>query len=90
MDNGILLQNVTLADFQQIVSLAVRKEVTAALAGFGQPESRRATKLVPRKEAATRLGVSLTTIDNWAKVGILRAIRKGGRVYFNENELNKG
>ena len=89
MDNGILLQNVTLADFQHIVSLAVRKEVTAALAGFGQPESR-ATKLVPRKEAATRLGVSLTTIDNWAKAGILRAIRKGGRVYFKENELNKG
>lgn len=88
MDSTLFLQNITLEDFQEIVSQTVRREVTAALAGLRQPAPK-ATKLVPRKEAARHLGVSLTTIDNWAKVGILRAIKKGGRIYFQENELNK-
>ena len=89
MDNAILMQNVTLSDIEQIVSRAVKKEVTAFLTGFKQPEAK-PSALVPRREAATRLGVSLTTIDSWAKNGILHSVRKGGRVYFKESELNKG
>ena len=90
MDNSVLIQNVTLADIEQAISRCVKKEVSAFLAGFSQPATGKPSALVPRKEAATRLGVSLTTIDSWTKNGILHSVRKGGRVYFKESELNKG
>lgn len=88
MDNGIMLQNMTMADFEQAVSRAVKKEVAAFLAGFKQPEVK-PSALVTRKDAASRLSVSLTTLDQWTKNGIIHAIRKGGRVYYRESELNK-
>lgn len=88
MDNSVMLQNVTLADIESLVGRVVKKEVSALLSGFKAPEVKR-TALVTRKEAATRLAVSLTTLDNWTKNGIIHAVRKGGRVYYAEQELNK-
>ncbi len=88
MDNGIMLQNMTMADLEQAVSRAVKKEVAAFLAGFKQTEVK-PPALVTRKDAASRLSVSLTTLDQWTKNGIIHAIRKGGRVYYRESELNK-
>ena len=88
MDTSTLIQQATIGDIEAIVGRVVRKELTALLSGFSQPKSK-AAALVPRREAAHRLGVSLTTIDNWAKAGIIHAIRRGGRVYFSEKELIK-
>lgn len=88
MENSVMLQNVTLADIEQAVSRAVKKEVAAFLEGFKQPDTK-PSALVPRKDAASRLSVSLTTLDQWTKNGIIHAVRKGGRVYYKESELNK-
>lgn len=88
MENSVMLQNVTLADIEQVVSRAVKKEVAAFLAGFNQPEVKPSV-LIPRREAANRLAISLTTLDNWAKNGIIHPIKKGGRVYFKESEIIK-
>jgi hypothetical protein len=88
MENSVLLQNVTLADIEQIVSRAVKKEVAAIISDFKQPENK-PSALVPRKHAASRLKVSLTTLDSWAKAGIVHPVRKGGRVFYRESELIK-
>lgn len=88
MDNSVILQNVTLADIEAVVSRAVKKEVSAFLSGLKQPEVK-PSALVPRKEAASRLNVSLTTLDNWAKAGIVHRICKGGRIYYDTADLNK-
>ena len=88
MDSSVLLQNVTLADIEAVVCRAVKKEVAAFLSGLKQPETK-PSALVPKKEAASRLNVSLTTLDNWAKAGILHPVHKGGRVFFKEDELIK-
>ena len=87
MNNSILIQNVTLEDIEQAISKCVKKEVSAFLAGFNQPATGKPSALITRKEAASRLGVSLTTIDNWTRNGILNSIRIGGRTYFYETEL---
>lgn len=48
-----------------------------------------ADKLVPRVKVAKEYGVSLVTLDKWAKYGqIPKPIKKGGRVYFSRKELD--
>lgn len=47
-------------------------------------------KLVPRVRVAKEYGVSLVTLDKWAKYGqIPRPIKKGGRVFYSRKELNE-
>ncbi len=44
-------------------------------------------KYLSRKEAAKRLSVSLPTLQDWVKKGIISAYRINSRVLFKENEL---
>ena len=45
--------------------------------------------LVKRKEAAKRLGISLPTLDAYAKAGFLQPQHLGGRVYYDEATIEK-
>ncbi len=46
--------------------------------------------LVPRVKVAKEYGVSVVTLDKWAKYGqIPKPIKKGGRVYYSRKELNE-
>ena len=43
--------------------------------------------LMTRKETADFFGVSLVTIHNWVKYGILISYRIGTRIYFKRSEI---
>lgn len=47
------------------------------------------TKIFTRNEFAEKLQVSLTTLFNWEKQGIIKPSRIGRRVYFTEAHLNE-
>lgn len=49
----------------------------------GNPE----TTLLTRKEVADMLGVSLVTIHEWSKKGVLISYRIGNRVRFKQSEV---
>ncbi|MBR9775367.1 MAG: helix-turn-helix domain-containing protein [Cytophagales bacterium] len=44
-------------------------------------------KLLSRQETAQLLGVSLVTIHNWVKGGIIKAYRVGNKVRFKEPDI---
>lgn len=44
-------------------------------------------ELMTRKQAAAVIGVSLGTLDSWAKEGRLTKVRAGGIVRFRKDEL---
>jgi len=44
-------------------------------------------RLLTRKETAELLGVSLVTLHNWIKSGIIIAYRIGNKVRFKESEV---
>jgi predicted DNA-binding transcriptional regulator AlpA len=47
------------------------------------------SRLLCKKEACHRLGVSRATIDRWrSKLGKPQPVRQGGRVYYRESEVN--
>ena len=50
------------------------------------------TKIIRRKEAASRLGVTPQTIDKWARQGIIKKHSIKGRIRsigFRESEIDR-
>lgn len=54
------------------------------LAEMGKPEGK---ELMTRDETAEYFGVSLGTLNNWSRRGVLVPITFGGRVYYTRNEI---
>jgi excisionase family DNA binding protein len=44
---------------------------------------------ISRKEVSELLGVSMVTIHNWSKDGILKAYKIGNRVRFRRSDIEK-
>jgi excisionase family DNA binding protein len=45
-------------------------------------------KWLAKKDAVRYLSISQRTIENWVNQGIVRAYRLGGRVFFDQYELD--
>jgi excisionase family DNA binding protein len=52
-----------------------------------EKNSSNSVRLLTRKEAADRLSITLPTLHNWSKSGILQAYYLGRRIYYKEDEL---
>ncbi len=83
--NAVLLQGCTLADIERMINKAVGERMKT----FYESIKERPPVLIKRKVAAERLGISLPTLDAYAKAGILHARHIGGRVYFDEADVEK-
>lgn len=46
-------------------------------------------KLFTREETAKLFSVSLPTINNWTKKGVINAITVGNRVYYSKTEIDR-
>jgi excisionase family DNA binding protein len=44
---------------------------------------------ITRAEAAAKLRITLSTLDKYAKQGIIQSYRIGGRIRFKSNEIEK-
>ena len=85
IQNSVLIQGATLADIEKMIQRAV----DARMQAFYEQIQEKPDPLVKRHEAAKLLGVSLPTLDNYGKFGILHPRHCGGRVYYAQSELDK-
>ena len=83
--NAVLLQACTLQDIERMINRAVGERMKA----FFESIREKPPVLIKRKDAAKRLGISLPTLDAYAKAGFLDAQHLGGRVYFTEASIEK-
>lgn len=83
--NCVLIQKATLADIEKMICRAV----DARMVAFYERVREKPPVLVRRKEAAMMLGVSLPTLDQYGKFGILHPKHFGGRVFYEESEIIK-
>lgn len=59
-----------------------------ALCESKKPETNKSTsELITRNEASEILRVSLVTLNDWTKKGILPAYKCGNRVYYKRSEV---
>lgn len=85
-----VLFSINLRDFENLQRQWMREEaakaIEAALPKI-QGEFSDVPELMTRKQAAALVGVSLGTLDSWAKEGRLTKVRAGGIVRFRKDEL---
>lgn len=88
------LNVVPLDDVQEIIKEAVRKEIKTALSSMGASvipgtNSENQAELYTRQETAEKLKVSLVTLDNWTKLGIIKAQRIGTRIRYTKKAIDE-
>lgn len=81
--NSVLIQETTLTDIERMINRAV----DARMSEFYERINQKPRVMVKRKDAARMLGVSLPTLDAYAKIGMLHAKHVGGRVFYSDEEL---
>lgn len=82
----MVLISIPVNDLQTLIIDAVN----ACLKHYSPPpqsEFSDLPELMTRKQAAAVIGVSLGTLDSWAKEGRLTKVRAGGIVRFRKDEL---
>lgn len=82
MENSILIRNLKVEELQDIIRSIVKEEIQQAAT-----VRRKETTYMTRKEAATFLRVSLPTINNYTKAGIIKGFRVGYRVLYKLEDL---
>ena len=67
----------------------IREVLDEKLSSFLEPKkSKQNITYLNRFEVADRLRISLPTLNNWSKEGIVQSYRIGNRVLFREDEIH--
>lgn len=77
------LHSFELSDIKKVVEEVLSKKLNE----FKTPE-KKSLKLLTRKETAKILCVSLPTLHDWTKTGIVIAHRIGNRVLYKPDEIS--
>ena len=82
MQNEIILSGITFDELKESFRSIVQNEVQKIVSGLTTaPEP--TPELITRKETAVILGISLPTLNEWTKTGVIPAQRIGTRVRYS-------
>lgn len=82
--NNLILSTHTTEELTNVINLAV-KEAFKALPS--PTPSNPSETLLTRKETADKLKISLVTLNDWTKRGLIQSYLIGGRVLYKESEI---
>jgi excisionase family DNA binding protein len=88
MQNEIILSGITSNELQENIRLIVRKEFEEI---FGElkvfPEMEPTPEFITRKETCRILGITLPTLNEWTKNGVIPAQRIGSRIRYLRTDV---
>lgn len=82
----ITINNLKIADLEQAIKNAVQKSIKEFSLQSLKPKPR-GLDLVSREDTAKMLCVSLPTLHQWTKIGIIKANRIGNRVLYKLDDI---
>ena len=80
----IILQGITVEDLVNQIETIIDRKVEENLSKLQKPQTFR---YLTRAEVAGMLKISLPTLHDWRKLGLLKGYKIGNRVYFRSDEL---
>lgn len=83
----LFLSPISRDELKTDISDAVKKELQTLMAAWQQTQTPAAPKYLTRKETAQKLGVSLPTLNEWTKTGLVKGYRIASRVRYKEDEV---
>lgn len=81
--NSTLIQNVTAEEFSETLRLIVREEISAIQTKELTP------RFLSRQEVANLLKISLPTLNEYTRTGIIKGSRIGSRVLYAESDIKE-
>jgi len=85
MEN-LILTKITAQELSQMITDAVNEAVKNIK--IEQPITP-SQELLSRKEVADKLKISLVTLNDWTKKGIVNSYAIGGRILYKASEINE-
>ena len=86
MQTEILLNGISFEELQNTIQTIVSNEVQRAVELLTPPADT-TPELLTRKQTAQILGISLVTLNEWTKNGIIPAKRIGGSVRYEKQPV---
>ena len=80
--NSTLIQNVTPEEFSETLRSVIREE-------FSLLNQKEIQRYLSRQEVATLLKISLPTLNEYTKTGIIKGSRIGSRVLYDEADIRE-
>lgn len=81
---NILLHGIHVNDFKKLISEVIDEKLKQVI----KPEkASKNTEFLNRLEVAKLLKISLPTLNEWSKTGILQSYRIGNRVLYKQDEV---
>ena len=77
-----------MTDLESMMSRLLDKKLADVIESTPKVEESPKDGLLKRKDTARKLQVSLPTLDNWTKLGIIKARKIGTRVYYTDKDIN--
>jgi excisionase family DNA binding protein len=84
MQNSVMIHNVTVDELYEKIRTTVRDEIIFQKSC----ETVGDKKFLTRRETATRLRITLPTLNTYTKQGVLTGVRFGYRVLYREEDVN--
>jgi hypothetical protein len=86
MDKPIIV--TTPEALKLLISESASRAIIEALRDFKAPgQAQSQSELLTRQDARKKLKISLPTLADWTKRGLLKSYTIGGRVYYKSDEL---
>lgn len=82
--NNLFLTTHTIEELTELISQTVKEAIKNSLPVNSTPLSE---KLLTRKETSEKLKISLVTLNDWSKRGIIQSYIIGGRVLYKDSEI---
>jgi len=80
---NLIFSQIPIDDFKSIISETVRAEIQKI--GISEPKPQ--TEFITRHETAEILGISLVTLNEWTKQGVIPGYRIATRVRYKKDEI---
>ncbi len=86
MEKMIILQGITVDDLLEHIDTIVEKRLNEKIE---QLNPKKGYKFLSRKEVSEILKVSLVTLSDWSKRGVINSYRIGSRIRFKSDEVEE-
>lgn len=84
---NVFLSPISRDELKTDISDAVKKELQTFISSLQQTATPAQPQFLTRKQTAQKLGVSLPTLNEWTKTGLVQGYRIASRVRYKEDEI---
>ncbi len=87
MENNIILQGITSIELANLISENIKLQIESLVSSSTKEQPKEENDFLTRKETSKFLKVSLVSVHQWVKDGLIKPYKVGNRTYFKKSEL---